>query len=232
MAPSKILRFFPAALIFLFLVFFGYFAWNYKLIADDFQFEAILREKSVFSSAIFYYNNFNGRLASHFFLFVVFKIFLGKENLFFIYHFIMLGGFVFSLAHFLKNYLESFRNKVISFLQSIYWSIFISAFLFFFFFAGRVELWFWISATGVYLISLIIALNAFSLILGKNQTVFSISLSAILFFLAGGFSESYACMYVLVLTGILFLMLKNKLLSKKHLPGILSGLIALSIALI
>lgn len=230
---KNLLCFFPHVLIFLFIVFFSYFAWNYLLIVDDFQFQEIIRNtNSITSSSIYYYENFNGRLASHFFLFLVFRIFQRHENLFFVYHFFMLAGFVFSLTHFLQHYLASFREKIISFKQSIYWSLFISAFLFFFFFAGRTELWFWISATGVYLISFILALNAFALILRKNQTKISILLSTALFFLAGGFSESYALMYLLILTALLFYIYKKQSLSKKHLPAVILGILVLIVALV
>jgi hypothetical protein len=229
---KTLLRYFPLSLVSLFLGFFGYFAWNYHLIVDDFQFQTIISQKSIYSASIFYYENFNGRLASHFFLFSVFRIFQGHENLFFIYHFLMLAGFVFSLAHFLRNYLESFRNKIISFRQSLYWSLFITAFLFFFFFEGRVELWFWISATGVYLISFILVLNAFAFALRKNQTKISILLSTILFFLAGGFSESYALMYLMILSGIAFFIYKKQLLPKNNLLALFFGMLVLIGALI
>lgn len=222
---------FPYVIIFFFFCFFSYFSWNYTLIVDDFQFQEIIKNNnSILSSSIFYYENFNGRLASHFFLFTIFRIFQGHENLFFMYHLLMMAGFVISLSHFLQNYLTFFRKRSILFRQSLYWSLFITSFLFFFFFAGRTELWFWVSATGVYLISFILALNAFAIALKEHQTIKSIILSTFLFFLSGGFSESYALMYILLLS--YFILKQKSLLNKKLLLSAVLGIAFLTIALV
>ncbi len=229
---QNILRYFPPALIILMLVLFSYFSWNYKLIVDDFQFQTVMKEKSILNAAVFFYDGFNGRMASHIFLCSVFRIFQNKENLFFIYHFIMLSGFVISLAHFLKKYLETFRNNLLTNKKAIYWSAFITSFLFFFFFAGRVELWFWVSATGVYLISFIISLNAFAFALNKNQNAKTIIFSLILFFLVGGFSESFALMYLLILLSLFIFALKKNSIIKKNIISIGLGILGIVGALL
>jgi hypothetical protein len=229
---KTLLRFFPPALVILMLGFFAYFSWHYKLIADDFEFQNILKGRSVFEASLVFYKNFNGRFASHFFLCSLFKLFSNNENLFFFYRFLMLFGFIFSLAHFLRNYLDVFRAKILSERESIFWSAFITAFLFFFYFAGRLELWFWISATGVYLASLIIGLNAFALILNKNQNWKTNSVSFLLFFLAGSFSESFAVMYFLLLIYLEYKVSKKWSFIRPHLKTIRTGIFALMLSLI
>jgi hypothetical protein len=230
--PEKIFHCFPIALIFLMLGFFGFFAWHYKLIADDFNFIGAIRGRSVLSTSLFFYSNFNGRFFSHLFLCAVFRFISEKEILIFLYRFMLLALFIFSLAHFLKNYLETIRGKFISVKQAFFWSAFITAFLFFFYFTGKLELWFWISATGVYLISIILALNAFAFILNKNRTWNNTSASFLLFFLAGGFSESFAVMYLLIMISLEYRILRDNSFSSIHISTIHSGIFALMISLI
>lgn len=229
---KNLLRYFPPTLIILMLGSFSYFAWNYKLIVDDFQFQSLMKEKTVLDAANYLYDGFNGRMASHLFLCSIFKIFRGAENLFFIYQFLMLGGFLVALARFLKSYLETFRNKLLTTKEALFYSAFITAILFFFFFAGRVELWFWISATGVYLISLIIALLAFAMLLNKYQNWKTILRSSLLFFLAGGFSESFAVMYLLILSTLFLFSLKKDSILKKQLLAIGLGMLGIIAALL
>ncbi len=124
---------------------------------------------------------------------------MGIEPLLFLYRFIMLFVFIISLGHLLRNYLSAFRQKTISLSKSLFFATFITAFLFFFFYYGNFEVWFWVSSTGVYLISLILAMNGFALLLSEKQSTGKIFLATVAFFLAGGFSESFAVMYVLML---------------------------------
>jgi hypothetical protein len=209
-SASILLRFFPPALIVLMLVVFGYYAFTYKWILDDFQFRVALRGSTIADTSLYFYKNFNGRFASHLFLCSVFSLFRNSVDLLFIYRFLMLLAFIISLAHLLKNYLALFRETIITTARSIFFATFITSFLFFFFFAGRMELWFWISSTGVYLIGMIIGMNAFALLLSEDQTPLKTGLAAFLFFLAGGFSEAYAIMFLLLLLYIDFKFIRKQ----------------------
>lgn len=221
-------RYFPAALIVLFLSFFGWFAFRYIPIVDDFLFLSFMKEKSISEAAFVLYDNFNGRLASHFFLCTVFEIFNAHTGLFFIYHFTLLAAWIFALAKFLQHYLQTFRGIGLSFKRALFYSAFTTAFFFFFFFEGRVEAWFWVSATGVHLTSLILALAGFAILFDREKAAVKNLLSLVIFFLTGGFSESYALMYIVLLgvTGWYILKKKPANVSLLNLIFPLSGLVA------
>ncbi|HEU4716337.1 MAG TPA: hypothetical protein VFU15_00810 [Bacteroidia bacterium] len=211
---QRILSLFPATLIIIFTGCFIFFSFFYPLLADDFRFREVLQTHSIRSAAFLFYTDSNGRLASHFFLCTVFALFSGSRLLMFVYRLLMLYAFVFSLAFLLKNYLHRFRNTQLKFAGSVYWSAFITSVFFFIFFAGRMETWFWISATGVYLASLIISMNAFALLL-KNTNAAAF-FSALLFFLAGGFSESFALTYFVILLLLCIGTIKTKRIRLLH----------------
>lgn len=198
-SATFLFSYFPHVLVALMLVSFTYHSVLYEYwVLDDFAFQDELKRSGIIDTSLLFYKSANGRLASHFFLSSVIKLFTSFDQLF-IYRLVMLFAFIISLSHLLKNYLKAFRKKTISSSRSLFYSAFITSFLFFFYFSGKFELWFWVSSTGVYLISLIIAMNGFALILSDKQTPAGITLATLLFFLAGGFSESYAIMYFLVL---------------------------------
>lgn len=222
-SATALLRYFPVALIAAMLVLFANSTFHYsRWIADDFEFRNVLKEKNIAEASFYFYHNFNGRLASHFFLCSVFSMMNP-----FIYRFILLVGFILSLAYLLRNYLGVFRNKNISYPQSLFSATFVTSLLFFITLEGRFELWFWISATGVYLISLIIAMNAFALLLVERQNGFKVSLAALLFFLAGGFSESFAIMYLLLLCGLGFKAIRKEPEFLKRKTGILLSILGI-----
>ena len=227
-SASSLLRYFPPALIVLMLGFFGYYSFHYQWILDDHQFQLTLKEKSIFDASIYFYENFNGRFASHFFLCSVISSFASHDKLLFIYRFIMLFAFIISLSHLLKHYLESIRNKFLSPSKLFFLSAFITSFLFFFFFSGRIEVWIWISSTGVYLISLMIGMNAFALLLSKKQTPVKIFLTTFLFFLAGGFSESYVVMFLILLFYLGFKIIRNKLNLTNHKVALVLAIIGIA----
>jgi hypothetical protein len=227
---SILLRFFPFALVASMFVLFGYYAFHCPWLADDYEFQFILQQKNIPEASQYFYRAFNGRLASHFFLTTVIYLFRNSEALLFIYRFAMLFVFILSLAFLIRNYLAAFRATIISVPRSVFFSAFITAFLFFFFFSAKVEVWFWVSSTGVYLISLIIAMNGFALLFSAKQSVLNATLILFLFFLAGGFSETYAIMYLILLTGILIWFFRNANFLKQKtaaffaLAGIIAGL--------
>jgi hypothetical protein len=230
-SASALLRFFPAVLVALMLVAFGYYAFHYKWLMDDFQFRNVLKEKSITEASVYFYNNFNGRFASHFFLCSVFTLFRNAVDLLFVYRFFMLFAFIISLSTLLKNYLRLFRGKIISAARSFFFSAFIVSFLFFFFLAGRMEMWFWISSTGVYLAGLITGMSAFALLFSEKQTPAVIILASFLFFLAAGFSESFAIMFLLLLLYLVFRIFRKdsrfaqqKTTANFMLAGIITGL--------
>ncbi len=211
-----LLRIFPLVLILAMIGGFTYYSFHVPFMLDDFAFRTAMDEKGILENVSFFYKTFNGRFSSHFFLCTVIDIFNRHESLLFIYRFTMLFLFVISLAHLIKNYLRVFRNKTIDLFQSYFWSAFITSFLFFFYFAGRIELWFWISSTGVYLISLIIGMTAFSLLLSEKSSKWKLILVAILFFLIGGLSESYAIMYLIILLFLALKHIRNNAFIKKN----------------
>lgn len=223
---------FPITLIVLMLVFFGYYSAHYSWIKDDWTFRDRLMNAGIFDTSISFYETGNGRLASHFFLCSVIKLFTGFESLLFIYRFSMLFAFIISLAHLIKNYLSAFRKKNISLSRAFFFSAFITAFLFFFFYSGKFELWFWVSSTGVYLVSHILAMNGFALVFSGKQTPGRLALSTALFFLAGGFSESYAIMYFLVLLCFGYKIIRKNMFFTSRKAMIVSALLAISAALL
>jgi hypothetical protein len=229
-SATTLLRYFPAGLIACLLIVFGYYAFHYRWLMDDFQFRNDLKENNIVTTSWFYYLNFNGRFISHLFLCSVFSLFT-DPGLLFIYRFLMLFVFIASLAHLIKNYLILFRQKNISTARSFFIAAFITSFLFFFFLAGRMELWFWVSSTGVYLAGLITGMNAFALLFAEKQTKFQIIAAAFLFFITGGFSETFAIMFLLVLLYLDFKIIRKdprfarqKKVINFMLAGIVTGL--------
>jgi hypothetical protein len=208
----------------LLLAFYGWFAFHYRPIVDDFLFMQVMKERSVFDAAVYFFDNFNGRMASHFYLATLFRVFGGREQLFFIYHFFLLAAFISTLAFALKNFVRACRKTCISFQHAFFYSAFVTAFYFFFFFEGRVEVWFWVSATGVHLVSMILALAGFAVLYSEWKAAWKTTASFACFFIAGGFSESYAILYAVLL---FFILLNGRRTKEKLIPPV-SLILALS----
>lgn len=227
---SSLLRYFPFLLFAFMLTLFIHSAFQYSfhapVMADDFEFKNALKERSISDASFYFYHNFNGRLASHFYLCSVFTL-IDSFTFHFGYYFVLLSGFIFSLAHLLQNFLGFFRNKNISWKSALLFAAFITSMFFFITLEGSIEVWFWISSTGVYLVSMLIGMNAFALLLSEKQSAFRISLAAILFFLAGGFSESYAIMYLMLLLFIGFKIARIKQLFLKYKATIIFSIIGI-----
>ncbi len=210
---------------------FVYFSWAYanKLLADDLWFEHVADNNSFTNAALSFYQNVNGRLASHYFTCAVFEVISHKPALYVAFNVLMLIAFIVSLRFLLKNYLQRFypqsalRNKLTAL------SIVMTAFYYYFFFEGRIETWYWVSSVTVYIASLIAAMFAFGFLLGNYPKKIQYTIPPLLFFLAGGFSETNAVLYVLLM--LLFLFYNRQLFSKEAIPyylcmfGLAGGLI-------
>lgn len=206
-------------------------SFHYSWMLDDHVFRETLHEKNISDAGFYFFHNSNGRLFSHFYLFTVFTIFK-SVNFLFIYHLFLVCEFVLALSLLLKNYSERFYLSAFTFKQAFFYAVFITAFFFFLFFIARIESWLWISSTGVYLISLIIAMHAFALVLAEKQSTAKTILALLLFFIAGGFSESFAIMYLMALLWLDFKIIRKdkrfeklKIITNFSLAGSVSGIL-------
>jgi hypothetical protein len=182
---------------------------HYHWMLDDNTFREFLGEKNIADASFYFFHHANGRLFSHFYLCSVFSIFKTTEFLF-VYHLLLPAEFALALSLLLKNYSARFYAHPFTNQQSFFYAAFITAFFFFLFFIGRIETWLWISSTGVYLISLILGMHAFALVLSKKRSGFRTFLAVLLFFIAGGFSESFAIMFLIALLWLDFGILKKE----------------------
>lgn len=194
---------FPYLLIAVTAGIFGWLAFQTPFFADDFTFIEALKSRSIPEASFYFYDQFNGRLFSHFFLCTVFRIFGAHAEYLFLYYFFLLAGFVFALSVLLKNYLFSFYGKTIALRQSVFLSAAVTAFFFLFFLEGSFETWFWVSATGVHLVSIILGIAGFAVLFSRQKMIVK-TISVFLIFLpAGNFSETNALLYF----ALLFLLL-------------------------
>lgn len=200
----KIAGIFPYLLIAVAAGIFGWLAFQTPFFADDFTFIEALKSRSIPEASRYFYEQFNGRLFSHFFLCTVFRIFGGHAEYLFLYRFFLLACFVFALSALLKNYLFSFYGKTISFRCSIFLASVASAFFFLFFLEGTHETWFWVSATGVHLISVILGIAGFAVLFSRQKMIIKTISTVLIFLPAGGFSEANALMYFALLFFLLF----------------------------
>jgi hypothetical protein len=109
----------------------------------------------------------------------------------------------------------------------LFYALLIAAFLFFFIIENSFETWFWISATGVYLVSLIVAMCGFAVLFSEQKAAVKLPAAFVLFLLAGGFSESFAVMYVILLLALC----RKKSFRIVALPAIAGIMIGLSLHL-
>ena len=226
MQPKAITRFlFPSSLVVLHLALFCTGSFSYQLISDDHFFLAQAAEKSIPEAVGYFSEALNGRFASHCMVATLFSVIAEYPGLIPFYHLLLLSLFILALAALLGSYLSLFRNSNSSTGRILFYASFITAFFFFFFFDGRTEVWYWLSSTAVHLISLIIAMTAFSLLLSRNNSLLRTGLAALLLFLAGGLSETYAIMYALLLLFLIYI--KEKKSVNLNRGRILIALIAL-----
>jgi hypothetical protein len=205
---NRIAAQFPFLLVGAGLLLFAWQSFRQPLFADDFIFINTINGKSAGDSAFYFYENFNGRLTSHFFLSLIFKLPVKLVLVRWLYRLFLLFSFIAALALLVKSFFRKIRSEIKSPRESVAISSCITAFFFLFFLDGSFETWYWISATGVHLVSLILAMAGFSVLFSRLKTALKALLLLIAFFLAGGFSETYACMYLLLLA-ILFFRIKD-----------------------
>jgi|GEM_PF-2762595 len=220
-------KLFKPLIIFLCVAFAGLFvyfslAYANKLLADDLWFEHVADNNIFTDAAQSFYRNVNGRLASHYFTCAVFGIISHKPTLYVGFNVLMLIGFMASLRFLLKNYLQRFYPKSALRHKLTVLAIVMTAFYYYSFFEGRIETWYWVSSVTVYIASLIIAMFAFGFLLGHYPKKIQCTIPPLLFFMAGGFSETNAVLYALIM--LFFLFYNKQLLSKVAVPYYLSML--------
>ena len=89
-------KFFRLLIISLCVAFAGlfvYFSWAYanKLLADDLWFEHVAGNNNLHDAAQSFYQNVNGRLASHYFTCAVFEIISHKPALYVVFNVLMIS---------------------------------------------------------------------------------------------------------------------------------------------
>ena len=183
-------------------VFFSIFlveTFNYELLKDDIWYKELLSGKEIISAAIYIYLNINGRWFSHLWDCIVFKLFFDHFYLLFIYHLFLLSCFISSLALFVRTVFQKHYSVVISYSKSLLLSTSLTAFFFFFLFEGREDIWYWVCATGVHLLSIIGLLVVLSYCIKDNLKWIEIILFVMSAIAIGGMSESYALMSIVSL---------------------------------
>ena len=212
------------------LVLLGWASWNYSLYEDDwnFYFEFEFQRSGIREVVAELYNGVNGRLFSHYYLCTVFRFLPIEPVYFFSYHFLLLAAFIVSLAFLLRNSLALFRDRQLSFRAALGWAAFITAFFTFFYYEEILETWLWISSTGVYLLSLILGMGGLAGIFSKHKTTVKILPACLIFFLAGGLSETYALMYMSVIVVAGIMAYKRKLFEQGILSAGMAGLLGLT----
>lgn len=203
-------RWFKPLLLFLsmaFIVLFVYFSdvYSQKPLDDDRMFETVMDTSSVSEAAFFYYHHVNGRLASHFVTCAVFKAIKFQPLFYVAVNILFLLLFVLALWFLLKQYLERYRSKSAASRNPLLMAFLITVFFYYFFFEGRIEVWYWVSSTSVYITSYVLAFLGFGLLIGHYANGIRYSVPPLLFFLSGGFAESNALLYVMVLFAMIWL---------------------------
>lgn len=220
--------FFPILLVAALVAALGWGSWNYSFYEDDWSFWFALQNSGITDLSLELYNTVNGRLFSHFYLCTVFSIFNEPESMFIIYHFLLLTAFVCSLAFLLQNFMSTWRNKTLSFRASLSRAAFITAFFAFFYAEEGFETWLWISSTGVYLLSLILAMTGLALIFSRQKSPVKSLPVFVLFFLTGGLSETYALMYIAVIAAAGISAYKQKLFEHEILSAGTAGIFGIA----
>lgn len=180
------------------VVFFYNTSW-YLFKPDDFLYISRSKAHGFTEYMQFFYANINGRWFCNALSFPIFSVLGLKAGLYWIVQITQLLLFVLSFAFFLRSILSRFSNTTINKPLSFLASFFFTSVFYWFFFDGRVEVWYWEPSCVLYLVSYILIFCLYgSVYSAGNKKIFHYLLLAILAFFIGGLSETNAlsCFFI------------------------------------
>ena len=199
---------FPAAMVAGFLCFFFYDILHYIPNLDDrFNYEYVSK-MGIVNAAKLFFSNINGRWFSHMVTAISFYFIQDNYSYYAFYLCLMLGFFIFSLGFFLQAFVKKIWKQVLPFGSSLRHAVIFTAVLFFLLFAGREEIWAWVSSVNNHLLSVILSLLLFGLLFRETNKPAHTGLIIFLGAAIGGLNEVNAVCTALAV-GSLFFLYKN-----------------------
>ena len=202
MKPSIIKYILPATLVAGFLCFFFYDAFHYQNNIDDSYNDAALSRVGITGSIKLFFSEANGRWFSHIITAITFH-FLKHNYVYYAgYVSCMMLLFVASIAVLYKAYFKTFLRENVPVLRSIVFGFVFTATLYFLLFAGRAEIWAWVSSANNHLLSVILCGLLFSLLLQENTAIYKTAGVVLLAAAIGGLNEVNAVCCSLTVFGL------------------------------
>jgi hypothetical protein len=197
--PEKYFYILLSFVIATFLFFYFSEASLCPLLRDDHWFHDIFTKNGFTKSYVLLYSEINGRwfsnLAELLFLYPVLFWFPGL----FLVRVLILLLFIRGLELFISEFIYNRFRKTMSDTLVRLIAIFCTALLFFVFWEGRVEVWFWLSSLCSHLLSLSLMLWLFGFLLKENARTIEKCMIVFISAVLGGMSETYALMCLLLL---------------------------------
>jgi hypothetical protein len=198
----------PAALVAGFLCFFFYDAFHYQTNIDDSYNDAALSRVGIIGSVKLFFMEVNGRWFSHIITAIGFKFL--KHN--YVYYALYVSGimllFVASIAVLYRRYYNTFFKEEVTAYGSILFAFVFTATLYFLLFAGRQEIWAWVSSANNHLLSVILSALLFALLLKENRLVYKTLAVFLLAAAIGGLNEVNAVCCAMAVFGF-FVVVRN-----------------------
>ena len=192
----------PATLVAGFLCFFFYDAFHYQTNVDDSFNDEALSRLGIIGSIKLFFSEVNGRWFSHIITAIAFH-FLKHTYVYYAWYVsCMMLLFVASIAVLYKIYFKTFLREEVSAFRSTAFAFVFTAVLYFLLFAGRAEIWAWVSSANNHLLSVILCVLLFSLLLQEHISVFKTVGVVLLAAAIGGLNEVNAVCCVLTVFGL------------------------------
>jgi hypothetical protein len=171
-----------------------------RFAADDFINFKNVHLTGFWETFTFFYHVWNPRWTSNLFMNLMMLNFNPVDSLF-LYYFFLLALFAISVFRMLKNVIAFHNLKTSNFLLINYSLIFISGFFLLTF--GIDETWFWMCASTIYILPVIMTCLGISFIFSKGNNVINYLLMIISFLFATGGNEPYAIVLIAIFATII-----------------------------
>ncbi len=178
-------------------VFFYNTSW-YLFMPDDFLYISRTRAHGFAEYMQFFYANINGRWFCNALCFPIFSALGLKAGMYWVAQITQLLLFVLSLAFFLRSIVSYFSNTTIKKSLSYIAAFFFTAIFYWFFFDGRVEVWYWEPSCVLYLFSYMLIFWLYGFLYAAGNKSLQYVPIVLLAFFIGGLSETNAlsCFFI------------------------------------
>lgn len=192
----------PATLVagFLFYFFSDAFCRHFSL--DDYFYEGLVRRLGIAGSIEAIYDTANGRWFSHIICAYSFKFIGTGFTTYGLYLTVLLVLFLFSVGTFYDVYNATFRERKVSFVEQLSFSLVFTACIYFLLFEGRWQTWGWVASANTHLMSVIVSLLLFSFLLKKEARASSGFWVFLLAAFLGGLNEINAICAAIMAPGV------------------------------